>query len=201
MKNWKLRGLGIAIAVGLAAFVGAGSAAAKTVFCSTTSTPCSSPYKEGTKYDATLLNQAKLEIGTTGETFDECKKETVRGSLTKEKEETVFLGITQLTLEECERAVKTLVNGEFEVHHIAGTDNGTVTAYFTEITVVLLGVSCVYGAGEGVNFGTITGSLKSPIFHITGELPRVAGGIACPATATWDAEAEFSEPRPLFVES
>jgi hypothetical protein len=54
----------------------------------------------------------------------------------------------------------TVANGEIEIHHIAGTDNGTLILSGFETTAVVFGVDCRYGYGSKSDAGVITGGLN-----------------------------------------
>lgn len=92
--------------------------------------------------------------------------------------------------------------GEFEIHHIAGTSNGTVTARGFETTVLypIFELDCVYVYGSGIDLGVITGGSPATL-HLNVVLPRSGtSSIACPITARFQAEEAFTEPNtPIYV--
>ena len=89
-----------------------------------------------------------------------------------------------------------------EVHHIAGTDDGTVTAsgFETTINTVFFG-SCVYTYGTGTDIGIVTGGTK-PSLDVNMVLKKGSGSaIACPETIKGTGEGIITEPTntPIYV--
>lgn len=195
MKYLKVLGLGLLAAAALMAFIGTGTASA-TVLCSTTSTPCNGVYKATTKWDASLIGKAIIEK-TDGTKLSECQEGTFNGEISKagNAKETVLLGVGGLTWGKCSIPTETVTWGELEVHAIAGTDNGTVTATKTEVTIWLSGADCIYGAGEGVHFGTLTGSFTDPILDVNATLPRTFGGILVPPALSGQPNIHSKNPH------
>lgn len=188
------------------AFVGIGTASA-TVLCKTTTTPCSSPYGKGIVLVSTLASQTSnvLETNFEKENFvlQTCAQTQVKveiensGSATS----TVAGPVRQLAGGLCAYPMSTIKLGSLEIHHIAGTDNGTVTGFFTEVTVstTFFG-SCIYGAGSGTDFGTLVGG-ESPTLKVNAIVKRVGGEPFCPNEARWTGEYKVTEPKPLYVEA
>jgi hypothetical protein len=204
MKHVKMLGLAAGAAMVLMAFLGASSASA-TVLCKTNNTPCLSgwDYPQGTAIEASLDPQTSAILKTTGGSIENtCNtaalvaatsntgsaSETVKGSVALEN---LFFG-------GCINTTDVLEGGFLEIHHIAGTMNGTLTAKQFRITMNLGGVSCVYGATTGVDLGTVTGGAMATM-DINGALPKVEGPILCPSTTVWEAKYTVTEPEPLYV--
>jgi hypothetical protein len=200
MKHLKMLVLAAIAAMGLMAFLGAGSASA-TVLCTTTDTPdCSAAwdYPAKTVIDSSLTGTAILESGST--TLDTCTGGTVKGetSTTGSSTKPVTGGISQLTWAGCTNTTDTLTGGSLEVNWIEGTHNGTVSGSGSEVTVNTLGVSCVYGTGAGTHLGTLTGG-SEPVLKISTTVPKISGSFICPSKASWTAEYVLTEPHALFV--
>jgi hypothetical protein len=207
MKYLKMLGLAAIAAMGLMAFVGAGSASA-TVLCTTTTTPSCvnsatevDKYAAGTVIDATLKNGGSATLtSSSGGTIATCTGGTVKGKISNagSAAATVSGNIESLTWTGCSQTTHTVANGSLEIHHVSGTHNGTVTGNGSQVTVAIFGTSCTYGTGEGTHLGTLTGGTE-PILKIATTVSRTAGGFLCPLTAGWDAEYVVTEPHSLFV--
>ncbi|MDQ3724680.1 MAG: hypothetical protein M3335_02115 [Actinomycetota bacterium] len=207
MKYIKMLGLAAVAAAALMAFVGAGTASATTL-CTATETPCATANQINAVHDniikATLSGTAVLER-TSGEALASCTVGGMEGKITNGggSSATVSGDLTALTWGAkgagCNQTVHTVKLGELEIHHIAGTDNGTVTAKNTEVTVEIFGVSCTYGSGAALHLGTLTGG-KSPVLHINAVVNKTAGGFLCPEDARWTATYNVTQPTPIYVE-
>lgn len=202
MKHLKLLALAAVAAAAVTAFLGADTASA-TVLCTTTSTRCTVPYPAGTKFDASLEEGTSAVFeSTTGELRKTCTGGTIKGKLANEGGplETVRITLEEWIWTGCTHTSPMIVAGELEVHHIAGTDNGTLTAKNTKWTTTSVGVSCVYGFGNGAHIGTLTGGFEATI-DINAVLRKQEGGFLCPETEILTASFWVTEPKPLFVES
>ena len=205
MKYLKMLGLAAVAAMALMAFLGASSASA-TVLCSKSglTTTCSKEgkdYAAGTPLDASLKPGTKAVLNASG-IIDECSESTVKGSTanTGGAAETVHGEITvaNLTWGKCTaEKTETVHAGQLEIHWIPGTDNGTVTAKEVAVTVKSAGISCTYGAGTGIDLGTLVGGSPATL-SIETEV-TVTGGFLCPPKATWKAEYVVTEPTALWV--
>ena len=207
MKCLKALGLAAIAAMTLTAFPGASSASA-TVLCKTaTTSDCASSgwdYPTGTALDASLKKGTKAVLNASG-IIDECSESTVRGSTanTGGATETVRGAVTvaNLTWGGCTaEKTETVKGGELEIHWIPGTDNGTVTAREIQVTVKTAGISCTYGAGTGIDLGTLAGGNPAVLSISTNVFP--SGGLFCPKEqkeVTWTAEYVVTSPTPLFV--
>ena len=216
MKYLKMLGLAAVAAMALMA-VGAGTASA-TVLCTTTDTAnCTMSYGLDTVLHASLKSgtSARLWADPKGENpLVTCTGSTVRGAIknaggsssTVNGPLTTMLNAdsrhTGLTWSNCSNTTDTLTTeggiGWLEIHHIAGTHNGTVTSTGTDVTVLIFGVTCIYGSGNGLDLGTMTGG-EEPVLSINATVPKVAGGFLCPEKAIWEAEYVVTEPHALFV--
>jgi len=181
------------------AVAGAGTASA-TVLCKTTTTPCSSPYPAGTIIVPSLTGTNSLETLEGGTILTTCTQTVIKTKIEKSGSatSTVYGPNQELQAANCTAATTTLNKGALEIHHIAGTDNGTVTGLLAEVTVNtgIFG-SCVYGTGTSVDIGTLIGG-ENPIIKVNGIVKKVSG--LCPNEARWTGEYKITEPKPLYVE-
>ena len=202
MKHLKTLAMATAAAAAVMAFLGVGAASA-TVLCTTTSTPCTVPYPEETKFHATLEPGASaLFQDTSGSEKKTCTEGTIKGKITKKggAGATVIIGLEEWTWTNCTHTTVTIAAGELEVHNIVNTDNGTITGRNTKWTTVINGITCTYGFGNGVDIGDLTGGFPATI-DIDTVLSRQGGGFLCPETMTLTASFLVTEPKPLFVEA
>jgi hypothetical protein len=197
MRYLKMLGL-VAVAIAaLMAILGAASASA-TVLCSTTADPCPAGQKwpAGTTLDLSVpAGGSILQTDTAGNTLGTCAESTVKwkiinpGSAT----ETVTGVDEETTWGKCTVAVNTIKLANTEIHKIAGTSNGTVTADgVTEITIntALFG-SCVYAVANGASLGDITEG-NPAIFHLNAVTKRLSG--FCPETDKWTGTYVVTSP-------
>jgi len=201
MKYLKMLALAAVAAGALMAFLGAGTASASKL-CSTTVDPC--PAGQGwtanTPIDFSIPSgQSANLVDTTGEPLDNCSTSTVKGKITVAGSgtETTTGPVEELTWASCTFPTKTLTLGKLEVHRIAGTSNGTVTADGTfEVTIntVFFG-SCIYGVTSGVSLGDITEG-NPAIFHANAVAEKFSGSnLACPSTSRWTATYTLTFPE------
>jgi hypothetical protein len=194
MKYLKMLGLAAIAAMGLMAFVGAGTASATTLFTNSNNT---SPYPAGTTIHATLEpgTSAILESGST--IIATCTSSTVHGDTTNETGTWIDGPITSLKFEECSQTTHVLATGSLEIMDTGG-NTGEVWGKGNSVTLGVFGTSCTYGTGEGVKLGTITGG-QEPTLKIDATIPRTAGGFLCPSTGTWTASYLVTSPHAVYV--
>jgi hypothetical protein len=204
MKYVKMLGLAAVAAAALMAFIGASSASA-TALCKTNNTPCPVEwhYSIGTEIHASLDPETTAILKTTGGAIENtCNTSTVKGttSTTGGSSETVkgSVAVAGLTFGGCTNTTDVLEGGELEIHHIAGTMNGTLTAKGFKVTLVLAGVSCVYTAGAATDLGTVTGGTMATM-DVNAGVSKAEGSFLCPSTATWEAKYTVTSPEPLYV--
>jgi hypothetical protein len=214
MKYVKMLALAAVAASALMAFIGAGTASA-TVLCSTTANPCPAgqDWPVGTEFDFSVpAGNSIILTDPSSNPIDTCKEGTVESKITNtggststttgeflQKEGTIAK--TGLTWSGCTFPTKTLsTEGKLEVHQIAGTSNGTVTADSKiEVTIntVLLG-SCIYGVTAGDSVGEITegtgGGANPAIFHANATVEEFGNRVACPDTGTWEGTYTLTSP-------
>lgn len=200
MKYLKMLGLAAVAAAALMAFVGAGTASA-SVICSTTTTPCGSPWANGTVMEFSLVGTAKLT--GAGVTLDTCTGGGVKGKLTNGSSTTTASGaIESLTWGPCTSTTDTTQLCSLEVHNISGTSNGTVTAGGSKACKVTINTplfgSCVYSTGtSAIDLGTLTegkssGNTPDATLHVNTTVVLDSG--PCPSTAGWEATYVLTAP-------
>lgn len=200
MKYVKQLSLLIFGAIVLGALAGVTTATA-TVLCKNNlnTEKCSERYPVGTEFKTTLVEPAVM---TAGFKNVECRKATGEGKLESEGSSTTTpWGKGTGTYSECNCEVKVLSTGTLEVHHIAGTDNGTVTFNGSTVTVscntIFGAVHCLY-----VTEHTDTGTLESgspAIANFNAAIPQEVTSGLCSETAVLHARFEISTPNPLYV--
>ena len=204
MKYLKMLGLAAVAAMAVMAFFGASSASA-TVLCTTTTTPCGTGWHID-KLEASLKAGTSAKLRSTGGALeatctkaDSTVEKTVTGSSTTTA--TGSVSIANLAWTECAQTTDTLEGGELEVHQISGTDNGTVTAKGFRVTVVIGGLSCVYGAGTGIDLGKLTGG-EDAILDIEAVVLKQSGSaFLCPSNSVWEGEYTITNHKAVYVET
>ena len=201
MKYVKMLGLAAVAAAALMAFVGSSTASA-TVLCSTTTTPCNSLVKVGTKIGfvaegPTLLKET-APPGGKGETLDECEGSDVTGELT-----TSNTGpITTLDWTGCKFTTTTIELGKLEITGpLTGTSNGTVKAdaeIKVTISIPLFG-SCVYGVKAGTSLGTLTEGKPATFDALAVAIKLSGSSFTCPETSNWSGSYTMNEPASTTI--
>jgi hypothetical protein len=192
MKYVKMLGLAAVAAAALMAFVGAGTASAAGILCSTSGSPCSSKYPNGTTLSFAIPSGGSANLQETappngeGEVLDTCKESSVSGNVTNEGN--AHGSISSLTWKSCTWTTTTTLNGGLEVES-AGSGNGTVKSNSeikVTISIPLFG-SCVYGVTAGTKLGTITEG-KPATFDANAVAKKLSGSsFTCPETSLWSA--------------
>src|SRR5262249_2710117 len=98
----------------------------------------------------------------------------------------------------CTNKTETVSGGELEIHWIAGTDNGTVTASGFEVTVILAGLSCTFGVGNGTSIGDLTGGHPA-VMHVAVIVNKTAGSFLCPSTGGWEGTYTITNHTKVYV--
>lgn len=202
MKSLKMLGLAVVAAAALMAIVGASTASA-TVICKNNlnTTACSEKYPVGTKGTASLAAGTTAVLETTaGEALVTCTGSTISSTLENagSAATTVKSGVSTMNFTGCNLTVDVLNGGSAELHHITGTDNGTLTTFNTEVTVMIFGVTCTYGSGTGLDVGITVGGNPGSMMLSTA-FPRIAGGFLCPADARFTGKYEATSPTNAWV--
>ena len=199
MKYLKMLGLVAVAAAALMAFVGAGMASA-TVICQNNlnTEKCSAPYPIGTKGKASLTESLKA-VTTEGTVLDTCAGSVVESTLENagSATTTVKSGVSTITWSSCTVTTTTLSGGFAELHHIAGTDNGTLTTFNTRVTINtgLFG-SCVFTSGNGTDVGTTVGGNPGSLTLNT-TFTKESG--FCPNTIRITGKYIATEPKNAWV--
>lgn len=184
------------VAVGALVLIGAGSAAATELTCTSppgTVVMCPS---------GTTVHEAP--IGHT--TFDtpsgsvQCNL-TFVGSTTSTggASQTVFGDFTSVVFSNCTGPIVNLIkSGTFEYHGISGTHNALVTSKGQEITTEFIGTHCIY-ATNNTSLGTLTGSSSTggtAILDISATIPRTGGrsGAFCGSSSPLTGSMEVTTP-------
>jgi hypothetical protein len=199
MKYVKTLGLAAIAAAALMAFLGTGTASA-TVLCSTTASPCpeAQKYPAGTRIGFSLTAGTSL-VWINGETvLETCKEAVLKSDITSAGSgtNTVKSENKTLSFNQCTFANGFTKLGGLEIHNIAGTSNGTVTASGEvgwTFNNPLFG-SCVYGWTTGGVVGTITEG-KPATLHLNTGIVRLSGSsAACPANGNLNGSLTQTEP-------
>jgi hypothetical protein len=206
MKHVKMLALAAVAAGALMAFIGAGTASA-TVLCSTTAETCPTAQKWGAiPLDFSLVKEGSANLTeTSGKSIVTCTESTVKGEITNtgSSTETVSGPVTELTFKKCNLPVTVLRKGKLEVHHIAGTSNGTVTAVSTEaekpafevtVNTVLFG-SCVFRVENGTDLGTLEEGKPGTFTANAAAIKTIGNSPPCPETSFWSAKYQVTTPE------
>ena len=207
MKYVKMLGLAVVAAAALMAFVGAGTASATGVLCSTTTgeaaCPAAQRWAVGTVIHMTL--EESLKTATTGGiTASTCTEATVTGTITTNTggattatsvNEVISWGTVATP---CTKTATTVALGKLKFDRIAGTSNGTVTAD-EEIKVTTTGLfsgeTCNYGVTAGTSLGTLTEG-KPATFDLNAVVIKLAGHTCTfgPQTTKWTGKYTVTSP-------
>ncbi len=207
-----------AVAAGaLMAFVGASSASA-TVLCTTKPTAegvC--PAGGGYTGEIHAVAEEKPKLTTTFKTI-ECEKSTIKERSEKEGDATHTVGGLVEVLNftgKCNCTFVAIRQGEWELHAIAGSGNGTVTSSGVEITTqcstIFGAVHCIYYT-EHDDLGTLTSSGTTggtATIDTTVETKRLfteeeeneINTALCEEEAIWHVKYKVTTPDTLYVAS
>ncbi|MDQ3726101.1 MAG: hypothetical protein M3335_09505 [Actinomycetota bacterium] len=196
MKHLKMLGLAAIAAMGLMAFVGAGTASATTLFTDSAKTI---HYPAGTTVDLSMAT-GKSSLSKSGSTtIATCTGGTFHGKTANTTGERIQIKNENVTWTGCSQTTHTVSNGSLEIGWTSGT-SGEVIGKATQWTYGIFGTSCTYGFGEGVKLGTLTGASAAAL-KINANVPRTAGGFLCPSTTTWEAEYVITVPHAIYIGS
>jgi hypothetical protein len=210
MKNLKMLGLAAIAALGLMAFVGAGTASATTLSTDAAGTV---KYGVGTEISSSLKAETSALLETTaGEKIATCTTSSVGGKITTATGTWVTGTLESLTWgdpegKNCSQPTKSLVTEEVEGKKYygkleimkTGADEGEVVGKNSSVTLSVFGVSCVYGtSAEGNKLGTVKGG-EAPELVINAVLPKKEGGFLCPSSGRWTATYIVTTPHALHV--
>lgn len=198
MKHVKLPGLIVVAAMALMALLGVGTASA-TVLCKTATggLECG----EGWKYSGTVKGSlasgtSAVMKNTSGTTQNTCTSGTAEGSASAGGATSTVTGSSSgLSLSGCSSTTDILKGCAGEIHSISGTSNGTATVKGCETTSVLNGVSCTYGAGEGIDVGVVEEGGSGEAANVIQVVSKVGGSFLCPATTVLEASVVRTAPE------
>jgi hypothetical protein len=199
MRYLKMLGLGAIAAAALAAFVGTGTASA-TVLCSTTTSPCpeAQKYPVGTRIGFSLASGTSLTWVNGGTTLETCKEAVLKSDITNAGSATTTVKSENKTLSfnQCTFANGFTKLGGLEIHNIAGTSNGTVTAS-SEVGWTFnnpLFGTCVYGWTTNGVVGTITEGKPATLDLNVGIVRLSGSSLACPENGNLNGSLTQTEP-------
>ena len=198
MKYVKTLGLAAIAAMALMAFLGTAGASATVIECET------QPPKAGCEIVLSIkIGGSASLVNTSNEELDTCTSSTVKGVVTNAGSSTTTAtgSVEELTWGSCTFSTKTITAGKLEVHHISGSENGTVTADGTfEITIntVFFG-SCIYGVTSGTDIGVLTAGAPGS-FDANAVAEKFSGSaFACPSTSKWTATYGVTKPKHIQI--
>jgi hypothetical protein len=182
MKHLKMLGLAAIAALGLLAFVGAGTASATTLFKDAAKTEA---YGAGTEIKSTLAPGTSALLKSGSVTIATCTESSAAGTTANATGITVSIDIHIRVTGGCSQTTHTTALGSLSIN-----SEGDVTGKGNSVTLGVFGTSCTYGTGEG----------GSPaVLKINAQIPRIAGGFLCPSPGTWTAEYIVTSPSSLYV--
>jgi hypothetical protein len=193
MKYLKILSLAAVAAMAFMAFAGTASA---TVLES-----------GSTKLVAKDVIKSSLEgssiLSSGGSTLNTCTGGQFSGEITNAggASSTVSGPNTTIDFESCVATVHTEVPGSLEIHHIAGTNDGTLTASGVTIGNTIFGSNCLYQSGAGKHLGVLDGVTSGDAkIHINITVSEAEPKkFICPDTANWTANFVVTSPTPLQV--
>ena len=189
----------VATATAVIALAGASTALATRLYSGPVALPT------GTNIEMSLTGSTSIKT-TGGLALETCSGSSVKGQTQNAggSTETVRIAIsrTSMTWLGCSHLTQTIEGGELEIHHIAGTVNGTVTAKgFKFTTTGNFGGSCVYTFGAGTVFGTLTGKTSgSAVIDINTVIQRESGASSeCMEEKVWTGTYAITSPAAVTV--
>jgi hypothetical protein len=209
MRYIKMLGLAAVGAMALVSLVGASSASAD-VLCTVNNTPECPAGKTITSITSSLKSGTKAILsGTGGETLVTCTESSVSGNIEKQGEGVEPEGSftkENLTWGGCSTTVDTVAGGTLKIETRISKNSkneevhtNTVTATKAEVTVSILGVSCIYGPGAGaISLGDLTVG-EPAVLDISTVVNKTGGSFICPSTAGWSANYQITNHTGVWV--
>jgi hypothetical protein len=194
MKHAKTLGLAAVAAMALIAFVGAGTAAAGGVLCSTATNPCTSKWATPTAFDFSLASGASAHIeDTSGNTLNTCKEFTIKGNLTANPDANGEATGENTAIEwgMCSALTKPMAPGKMRFKAENDEGDGILIAD-AEIkwTINVFG-SCEYGIAAGSEIATW--DEQTGVATVAASLQRLNACLG-PKTAGWHATLVKTSP-------
>ena len=206
MRHLKLFSLAVVVAMAVIALGGAGTSSA-TVLCTSSLSPCPPESKVTTTFDNAVVADIKsgtsMELReTSSKIFATCTGGTLTFNVSKtgSATETSVLAVTGgEAWKGC--AITPRATGSLEIHHVAGTQKGIVTATGVEVTVGTGLGDCTYTTGTAQEMGVLTpsGMGELAILKVEALLSWKSGGFCFGQDFLWLAEMMITQPKPLYV--
>ena len=177
---------------------GSVSSSPGAVLCKTTPASgedCGEAWQVGVGAELDLsINETVRWKTSRGTTIATCTEGTSKGSIANagSTTEAVLSNSSELIWGGCTTSVHTLENGSVAVHHIAGSDNGTVISNGEAVTITFLGVTCTFKTSS-TDIGTLTGGTAA-VVDVTGTISEISGNFGCPSTASWSGSLKVTVP-------
>jgi hypothetical protein len=205
MRYTKLIGLTSLAALVLFALWGGGSAAASvackvdTHFYTAYTCPAAQLWPANTVITTTLEGSSTVKNGST--TLSSCTGGKFTSTIVNagSSTSTVTGSNTTVDLESCTSSIHTENLGSFEIHHISGTADGTVTTSGMVIGNTVFGTNCLYETGSGKDLGTLSGGSPASLSINASLNESEPRKFICPDTATWTAKWIATSPKPLYM--
>jgi hypothetical protein len=206
MKHLKMLGLAAIAALGLMAFVGAGTASATTL---ATDAAGNIHYEVGQEIHVTNKSGTSVLLEDTSvNPIATCTEVTIKGKIEDPVVETagkrfpsgtwITGPLNALLFAGCSQTTDTVAAGSLEIMK-TGTDEGEVVGKNSKVTVGVFGVSCVYGtSAEGTKLGTVKGG-EAPELVVNAAIPKLEGGFLCPASARLTGTFIFTTPHSAHI--
>ncbi|HEX5592398.1 MAG TPA: hypothetical protein VFX35_03510 [Solirubrobacterales bacterium] len=203
MKNMKMLGLCLALAVAVMAF-GAGTASA-TKLCSVNTSPCpaGNTYGKGTSIKTQLVAGTK-SVMSSGFVTITCTESTMSGKTTNEGGAGAVTGeISSVTWKSCTSGLGACTTSALKTPwsaEITGSGgNGTMNVKGAAGKFTCGGTTCEYEASK-VSLSVSGGNpAKAKASNVS--FTKIGGGFLCSSTASWTSEYEVTSPKPLFIVS
>ncbi|HWJ42375.1 MAG TPA: hypothetical protein VNR67_02980, partial [Solirubrobacterales bacterium] len=195
MKHLRLFAAAVMASMAAIAIGGAGTSSA-TVLCTSSLSPCPPESKVTTTFDNAIAADVKtgtsMELRqTSGEIFATCTGGTLTLNVSKagSATETAVLSVTGgETWKGCGMAPR--ASGSLEIHHVPGTQRGTVTATGLEVTIGTGLSDCTYTTGTAQDMGLLTpsGPPEMAVLDVEAVLSWKSGGFCAGLDFVWLAE-------------
>jgi hypothetical protein len=194
MNYLKILGLMVVSLAAILAFV-ASSASATALYSGATKLGV------GTEFVGTLSGSGTLK-STSGTLLDTCTGSEIKGKITNAggAGATVSGPVETLNWGTCTEPTTTATKGSAEIHHIAGTINGTATAKNTTVNIntTIFGATCQYTAGVELDLGTANGKTSGDANIAVKTVIPSENTFFCP-DATLEATFNLTKPTPVHV--
>jgi hypothetical protein len=145
--------------------------------------------------NATASSSLLLEMGFQSVT---CTASSAKGKVESHTATTAGGKISSLSFSACGgTTVDVITNGSLSISS-NGDGTGAVSGSGTQVTISILGTSCVYGT-TGTLLGTLTGGTPATM-KIKASLPKISGGFSCASPAFWSGSYTVTSPSTLLID-